>query len=236
MDTRATCTAYLRALRISIREGAEGRAAIDSLRDTTNELWLRLPLEEKRRFRRHLQRRWDVVRHRMAPSIADFIESEIQNKTLEIRKGHLEGVDVSPAGAQVIIRSLAQTESFHADRVINCTGPTMNYRRVSSTLLQNLFRRGYVTAGALGAGFHCAENGAVIDPNGRASGTIFTLGPSRQGDLLESIAVPEIRQQAVDLALTLKERLNQNRTHAPETVEGILMAEPVDDRVTAWRQ
>src|ERR1700733_4130877 len=78
-DTPATCVAYLHALRAAIREGAEWRAAIDSLRDTTNELWLRLPIEEKKRFRRHLQRRWDVVRHRMAPPIADIIESDLRN-------------------------------------------------------------------------------------------------------------------------------------------------------------
>src|ERR1700686_1476538 len=46
LDTPATCVAYLRALRTAIREGAEWRAAIDSLRGTTNDLWLRLPLEE----------------------------------------------------------------------------------------------------------------------------------------------------------------------------------------------
>src|SRR3984885_12664960 len=137
--TPATCVAYLRALRDAIRGGAEWRAAFDSLRETTNELWLRLPLEEKKRFRRHLQRRWDVVRHRMAPPIADVIESELQNGTLEIREGHLKSVDASPSGAHITLRTQDDSESFYADRVINCTGPSMNYRRVRSALLQNMF-------------------------------------------------------------------------------------------------
>ena len=140
-DTPATCVAYLRALRAAIRGGAEWRAAIDSLRETTNELWLRLPIEEKKRFRRHLQRRWDVVRHRMAPPIADIIESELRNGTLEIREGHLKTVDASPAGAHITLRAHDDSESFYADRVINCTGPSMNYRRIPSTLLQNLFKQ-----------------------------------------------------------------------------------------------
>ncbi len=209
LDTPATCVAYLRALRTAIDDGTEWRAAVDSLRSTTNELWLRLPLAEQRRFRRHLQRRWDVVRHRMAPPIADVIESELRNGTLEIREGHLDAVDVSRRGAQVTVRTHEGKHIFHADYVINCTGPSMNYRRVPSALLQNLFDRGLVTPGPLGAGFHCSENGAVIDASGRASGIIFNLGPGRLGDLIESIAVPEIRQQAVALALTLNERLNQ---------------------------
>src|SRR5271163_3043810 len=138
-DTPATCVAYLRALRAAIRGGAEWRAAFDSLRDTTNELWLRLPIEEKKRFRRHLQRRWDVVRHRMAPLIADVIASELRNGTLEIREGHLTAVDASLAEAYITVRAHDESDSFYAGRVINCTGPSMNYRRVRSTLLQNMF-------------------------------------------------------------------------------------------------
>src|ERR1700738_4257548 len=98
-DTPATCVAYLRALRAAICGGAEWRAAIDSLREATHDRWLRLPIEEKKRFRRHLQRSWDVGRHRMAPPIADVIASELRNGTLDIREGHLLAVDASPAGA-----------------------------------------------------------------------------------------------------------------------------------------
>jgi len=221
LDTPATCVAYLRALRTAIRGGAQWRAAIDSLRETTNKLWLRLPIEEKKRFRRHLQHRWDVVRHRMAPPIADIIESELRNGTLEVHEGHLKAIDASPAGAHITLRAHDDSESFYADRVINCTGPSMNYRRVPSTLLQNLFKRGLVTSGPLGTGFHCSQDGAVIDADGHASEIIFNLGPGRLGDLLESIAVPEIRQQAVELAATLAHRMRKQYVVAEDPVTGI---------------
>jgi hydroxyacylglutathione hydrolase len=207
LDTPASCVAYLGALRAAIRGGAEWRAAIDSLRETTNELWLRLPLEEKKRFRRHLQHRWDVVRHRMAPPIADIIESELRNGTLEIREGGLKAVEATPGGACITVCTADGSESFYADRVINCTGPSMNYRRVPSTLLQKLFERGLVTSGPLGTGFHCSQDGAVIDASGQASEVIFNLGPGRLGELIESIAIPEIRQQAVGLASVLADRI-----------------------------
>jgi uncharacterized NAD(P)/FAD-binding protein YdhS len=225
LDTPATCTAYLRALRVAIRAGVEWRAAVDSLRETTNELWLRLPLAERVRFRRHLQHRWDVVRHRMAPPIADVIEFELHKHTLDIRKGHLESVNVAAMGACVTVRGRHGWDSLYVDRVINCTGPSMNYRHIPSTLLQNLFRRGLVTSGPLGVGFHCSQDGAVIDADGRVSEIIFNLGPGRLGDLLESIAVPEIRQQAVALASTLaqhmrsKTALSETRTAAMEPWE-----------------
>src|SRR6201996_799002 len=227
LNTPATCVAYLRSLRAAIRAGAEWRAAVDSLRETTNELWLRLPIQEKKCFRRHLQHRWDVVRHRMAPPIAEVIEAELRNGTLEVREGHLQSIDSSPAGAHITLRD---SESFHADRVINCTGPSMNYRRVASTLLQNLFKRGLVTSGLLGAGFHCSQDGAVIDADGRASEIIFNLCPGRLGDLLESIAIPEIRQQAVELASTLVDRMRQ-RYAFHEVATGIATREFIEEQV-----
>jgi hydroxyacylglutathione hydrolase len=233
LDTPATCVAYLRALRAAIRGGSEWRAAIDSLRETTNELWLRLPLAEKKRFRRHLQRRWDVVRHRMAPPIADTIESELQNGTLEIREGHLKAVDVSPGGACITVGTYDGSESFYADRVINCTGPSMNYRRVPSALLQNLFKRELVTSGPLGTGFHCSQDGAVIDASGQASEVIFNLGPGRLGDLIESIAIPEIRQQAVELAATLADRMRSQYVLPEKAEPGMAAREPAEEWVAA---
>jgi hydroxyacylglutathione hydrolase len=231
LDTPATCVAYLRALLAQIRAGADWRAALDSLRETTNELWLRLPLEEKKRFRRHLQRRWDVVRHRMAPASAAIIESELQNGTLEIREGHLNTIDAAAVGACIALRTRVGSATFYADRVINCTGPSMNYRRVASTLLGNMFKRGLVTPGPLGTGFHCSRDGAVIASGGHASEIIFNLGPGRLGDLLESIAVPEIRQQAVELASILADRIRRQLPRM--SVIGTVTAESTGGLVAA---
>jgi hydroxyacylglutathione hydrolase len=169
----------------------------------------------------------------MAPPIADVIESELRNGTLEIREGHLKAVDASPAGAHITLRTQEDTESFYADRVINCTGPNMNYRRVPSTLLQNLFKRGLVTSGPLGTGFHCSQDGAVIDAGGHASGIIFNLGPGRQGDLIESIAIPEIRQQAVELASVLADRIKPQYVLLEMTVTGTATRELTGELVEA---
>jgi hydroxyacylglutathione hydrolase len=207
--TPATCVAYLHAIHTAIQNGADWRAVIDSLRATTNELWLALPLHEQKRFRRHLQRRWDVVRHRMAPPIADIIDAELKAGTLVIREGHLAAVDATDLGASVVIRTHAGTDRFTAARVINCTGPSMNYRRVGSALLDRLFEQGLISPGPLGAGFLCASTGAMIDARGDVSECMFNLGPGRLGTLLESIAVPEIRQQAVQLAELLSERVRE---------------------------
>ncbi|MBE7182227.1 MAG: FAD/NAD(P)-binding protein, partial [Terriglobus roseus] len=203
--TQATCVGYLRALRTAIAEGMEWRAAIDSLRATTNDLWLSLSLDEQKRFRRHLQRRWDVLRHRMAPPIADLIEAELAAGTLRIEEGHLAGVNAETHGATVTLRTAEGKSELDAGRVINCTGPSMNYRRVGSPLLNSLFAQGVVTAGPMGSGLNSTRSGALIDAQGQSSGVLFNLGPGRLGTLLESIAIPEIRQQAVETAAIIAE-------------------------------
>ena len=202
-DTRPTCVNYLRQFRSSLRNGTEWRAAVDSLRSVTNDLWLALPVKEQQRFRRHLQRRWDVVRHRMAPQIADIIESELAAGTLVVRAGHLHSIEPAPTGAAVTIRTPSGIECFTTARVINCTGPNLNYRRVDSLLLKSLFQQGLAMPGALGAGFNSRLSGALIAADGTPSNVLFNVGPGRQGTLLESIAVPEIREQAAAMAKLL---------------------------------
>lgn len=202
-----TVRTLLRAVRTAIQGGLPWRAVVDSLRTRTNEFWQALPLEEQRRFRRHLQRRWEVVRHRMAPPIADAIDAELKAGTVVIRQGSLESVTPEGGGARVRARTRdgAAFEVTTA-RVINCTGPDMNYRRAGSALLNSLFAQGLITAGPLGGGLWSDEDGALRAADGSFSEVLFTLGPTRQGTLLESIAVPELREQAVALAELLAQR------------------------------
>ena len=101
----------------------------------------------------------------------------------------------------------------------------MNYRRIPSALLQNMFNRGLVSSGPLGTGFHCSQDGGVIDAGGHVSEIIFNIGPGRLGDLIESIAVPEIRQQAVELASTIAERMRSQSILHEKTATGSATAE-----------
>jgi uncharacterized NAD(P)/FAD-binding protein YdhS len=217
--TQATSLAYLRALRGALRSGVEWRAAIDSLRPVTNSLWLALPLREQRRFRRHLQRRWDVLRHRMAPTIAGRIEAELAAGTLILRAGSLVAIEERDGSALVITRKGAEIRhEASAARVINCTGPDMRYERVASPLLRSLFAQGRATSGPLGTGFRSDADGALLDAHGRPSQILFNIGPGRLGTLLESIAMPEIREQTWALAKLLAATADSLRV--PLTLSG----------------
>ena len=191
----------LRTVHQAIKAGGDWRAVIDSLRARTNELWTSLSLVEQRRFHRHLQRRWDVVRHRMAPPNADQIEAELESGTLVLHRASIQAVVAAGDAARVQFQTnQGEVKEVTAARVINCTGPDMNYRRVGSSLLNSLFAQHLIVAGPHGSGLWTSESGGLRDQNGNFSSVLFYVGPGRQGTLIESIAVPELRQQAADLA------------------------------------
>jgi uncharacterized NAD(P)/FAD-binding protein YdhS len=56
---------------------------------------------------------------------------------------------------------------------------------------------------ALALGLDVGSDGALINYDGNISNCLFTLGPPQKGVFWETIAVPEIREQAEYLAKSL---------------------------------
>jgi hydroxyacylglutathione hydrolase len=109
----------------------------------------------------------------------------------------------------------------------------MDYRRVGSALLESLFAQELITAGPLGGGLWSNEDGALRASDGSFSSILFNVGPGRQGTLLESIAVPELRSQAVAMAELLAAR--EWATAAPVKVVSRAQRNADDPVVRPWR-
>ena len=109
-----------------------------------------------------------------------------------------EGVEISYRD-----RKSGTLVKLRVDRVVNCTGPESDYRRVGSPLLTSLFKGGLARPDELSLGLDVAEDGALLDAHGTPSDFLYALGPLRKGVLWESIAVPELRVQVSDLAKLL---------------------------------
>ncbi|GBQ12829.1 FAD/NAD(P)-binding protein [Swaminathania salitolerans] len=195
----------------AIRSGVPWRAAVDSLRSVSNSLWQGFSAAERARFDRHLRRRWDIARHRIAPQIASFLHNEQQAGTLELHAGRVTGITADQAGLTVTAIHNGRQSVLRAGRVLNCTGPDLRYDRVGSPLLDDLFSSGLARPGHNGMGLDTDETGRLTArPTGkgdRSGSALYTLGPARLGTMFESIAIPEIRQQAYDLAAELAARL-----------------------------
>lgn len=194
---------------LAAAEGDDWRAVIDALRPITQQLWRQLGLPERRRFLRHAAVIWDVHRHRIAAEPHRLLDRLQRDGRLEVLAGRLEemGVEGEQLRLQIRRRRQSQSEILKVDRLISCTGIPLDYSRSNQPLLRNLREQGLLRPDPTGLGLTSDEAGALRDSDGGIVTGLYTIGSPRKGDLWESIAVPELRQQAADLARTLLKSL-----------------------------
>jgi len=195
--------------------GGDWRQIVDGLRPLTATLWRSLSEEERRRFRRHLERYWSVHRHRMAPEVANTVDRLTRSGLFRIHAGRLVTVDEisSPPAYRIGVRLRANgaLESWLSGWVINCSGPDPNVFTDPRNLLSRLGDRRLARPGPLGLGVATDVDGRLLGCSGRPVEWLWTLGSLRQGDQLESTAVPEIRQQACAIATEVRRFVSRCR-------------------------
>lgn len=205
----STARQLLRLVRAKVREaenqGSDWRAVIDSLRPVTQQIWQSLPIEEQQRFLRHLRSYWDVHRHRVAPEIGAMLASELRDHRIQVHAGRIVEYRDADHSVKVTYRDRHSGESrtLRVSRVINCTGPDSDCRRVTNSLLKDLIQQKTVRPDPLFLGLDTADDGALIAGDGAPSHDLYAIGPLRKGNLWETIAVPELRVQVSVLAARL---------------------------------
>jgi uncharacterized NAD(P)/FAD-binding protein YdhS len=178
------------------------RAAIDSLRPHSHRLWQGLDLAEQRRFLRHARPWWDVHRHRIAPEVGALIARSISEQRLEVVAGRIISAVETPDGLDVEFRrrGAAGSEKRRFGYAFNCTGPLHSIARSKDPLLRSLLDAGQVNPDQLGIGLD-------IDGTCRAGEHLWAMGPLTKGRFWEIIAVPDIRDQAADVADAIQSEL-----------------------------
>ncbi|GAA3046044.1 FAD/NAD(P)-binding protein [Pseudonocardia yunnanensis] len=183
-------------IEVAARQGVNWRAVIDGLRAATPSIWARLDLDERRRFLTAHSRDWDVRRHRMAPAPAARIRAYRASGRLSVHGGGLQGVEDLGSRCRVELDGVA----LDADALVNCTGPLNDVTQTVDPLLRSLVDRGTVAPDPLGIGLACTPDGRLLDSTGAIALAMYAVGPPRKGAVWESLAVPEIRDQAALLA------------------------------------
>ena len=201
-----TVRGLVRAVRQSVAahaaQGGDWREVVGALRPVTPELWRRLNPAERLRFLRHVRPYWDVHRHRAAPESAAAIASLLEAGHLTVRAGRILSLEdsVGVVDARVRPRGGVDVERIRVARVVNCTGPSSDARRIEDPLIVSLRSRGTVRPDALGLGLDVGDDGALYDASGRLSPVLFLMGPLLKARDWESTAVPELRAHAARLA------------------------------------
>ncbi|MDX6367417.1 MAG: hypothetical protein QOK30_2493 [Nocardioidaceae bacterium] len=182
-------------------ETGDWRPGADGLRLRIAELWVRLDERDRLRFLSGYAGKWNVLRHRLPPSSAHSIRSLIARDRLDLKPAEVLGAVPLARGG------LSVTLSDHTVRevgwVVNCTGPQLDVRDLRNPLLDDLLKPrvggALATIATAGMGFR-TEGGQLVDQSGTARAPLWTLGALRRGEIWESTAVPEIRDQAVAVA------------------------------------
>ncbi len=184
--------------------GSNPAIIVDKLRPFSQSIWQQFSQEEKVRFCSQYAPRWNVIRHRIAQQIHQKVTTAIDCGKLEIIKGSI--TRVAADGERVKV-SLDSGDSLSGDLVINCTGPMTRFSETDMPLIQNLLAGPSVKPDDMDMGVSISEDFAVIDLEGNPSEKVFAIGPLLRGTFWETIAVPELRGQALRIAQTLLEEL-----------------------------
>ena len=189
-------------MREAIETGYDIRSVIDSLRPYTINIWMQLPVDEKRRFLRHAFRYWEIIRSRIPPESMRIIykmQSSGQFKTVTGRIIDLIQ-DENTVRMQYRKRGSQIEKTVSGNIVINCMGPNQDYATIDEPLIQNLVRKKIIQPDPAHLGINALPDGTVIQDKGHLSENIFTIGLTLKGIVWEALAAPEIRVQAEKLA------------------------------------
>jgi uncharacterized NAD(P)/FAD-binding protein YdhS len=175
------------------------RAVIDSLRPFTQTIWQSLSATDKSRFLRHLNKYWNVIRHRMPEKNYNLIK-ELQKSQLDFITGNIVSIE---DGRRIKVTYFNKTtrvnDEIYVDAIINCIGPESNYKRLNMPLIQNLFERGTIKQNETGISIK-TDGWHIVDVDNKPNQQLLAIGPLLKGELFESTAVPELKIQSSQMA------------------------------------
>lgn len=205
---------WMRLLRDAIAHSSDWRVVIDSMRPHTPSLWQELPREERARFLRHVRWAWERARHRMAPQVMAQMEELERAGRFHRERARLHAADVEGDHLHLSITPTGSStpQAMDADLVIQTIGLNTDVRRTGHTLVRQLATNGHITPDPQGLGCMSTKEGR-LQHDGATWPHLYAMGSLLRGTFWESTAMPEIRQQARQMADILLAGQEEKRRH-----------------------
>jgi len=199
MPLRARMRTLRQHARAATAQGLPWQSVMERIRPLSQALWQTLSVADQRRFLRHVVRYWDVHRHRIAAPVHDQLQTMQARGQLQVHRARPDMV--FEVGACVRVSAHAgHALQLDVQALVNATGVEMRVQAMHNPLLQQLLGQGIAVPGPHGIGVDTTADGSLINADGRANPTLRVIGSLRTGTLWESLAVPELRQQAASIA------------------------------------
>lgn len=196
------------AVRSLVHVAPDWRSVVDGLRPHTQAFWRSLPDAQRARFLRHVRSHWEVARHRIAPRVAEVLDTAQASGQLQVRAARLLRAGLRAQGAEVLSRGRGRQQADVAqyDYVIRATGLDTDIVRTTHPLVSHLVDAGLIVPDRHGLGMEVGDDLQVRDRHGAPVRGLYCLGPLLRGHAWEITAVPELRTAAAGLATTLRAR------------------------------
>ena len=213
-DLRRTVRAHVDR---TVTETGDWRAAVDGLRSVTAQLWRGLSEDDRREFLDADAREWEVARHRMPPMTAQRLGAIADSGRWIRHTGTVVAADVTDDGVRV---QVSDGRVLEVAAVVNCTGPVS--APAKDPLLAALTRTGLVRPGPSGLGVDTADDGRVLGVL-PAAFPLYAIGTLRRGNIYETTAMPEIREQCYDVARLVVRALHGETRRRPVDPYGLTL-------------
>ncbi|CAN5483341.1 FAD/NAD(P)-binding protein [soil metagenome] len=207
MDSVKGLTQYVALFNKHVKKirglGLSAETIVDSLRPVTQSVWMSLTECEKKKFIARLRHMWGAMRHRLPAQHYDLIQKLKADGKLKIWAGSIS--DLTLCGNEVAVsfyeRKTKSPKMLTVSRVINCTGPELDIERINDPLFKNLIRRNFISSDPFKMGLLIDPvTFQLLDPLHNPVPNFFALGALLRGVLWETTAIPEIRNQARQIA------------------------------------
>jgi uncharacterized NAD(P)/FAD-binding protein YdhS len=213
LTVRRVVSTLRRSIDVAAESGIAWQQVVDGLRGTLPRVWQRLGVGERARFLRHVRPFWEVHRHRIAPSVADVMDRMRNEQLLRVMVGLVVAAKADEKGVDVTIRcrDTSQLQDLKVAWVLNCTGPGVHGPHQTYGFLSPLLKNGSLCNDDLGLGLLTDPSGRAITTHGDIHPNLLVAGTLRKATLWESTAVPELREQAREVASMALSALSRRR-------------------------
>jgi len=173
---------------------------VDALRVYVPEIWTYWDLSEKKLFLKRLRPFWEISRHRIPEESLTLLTHLQCSDQLRVIKGEVLKIQRTGQGFDILYRNgnITENKSFH--KIINCTGPESNYRKIKFPIIDHLIHDYNIVPDPLNLGILCNADGKMMNEKGQPIDGLWCIGPMRKAVLWETTALREIRSQACRLA------------------------------------
>lgn len=190
-------------IKIAREYGVSAEPVIDSFRPYTQKLWHNFTDREKSTFMGRLRHLWGATRHRIPLHSFEKLQKLRAGDRLHIHSGSLIDINENVDGITVEYhdRQDGATKTMVVGRIINCTGPESDFAKLESGFLKGCVLNNTLKQDALKLGIVTdVATFGIIGPDGRPYSNLFTIGSNLRGELWETTAVHDLREQAEKLA------------------------------------